>query len=120
MKVTYNWLKDFVEIKISPQALGDKLTMAGLEVTALEEKGADFVLEIEITPNRPDLLSVIGIAREVAAITKSKIKNQKPNTKHQKPNSKHLQLKIEDKKDCPLYTAKIIKDVKVGPSPDWF
>jgi len=119
MKVTYNWLKDFVEIKISPQALGDKLTMAGLEVTALEEKGADFVLEIEITPNRPDLLSVIGIAREVAAITKSKIKNQKPNTKHQKPNSKHLQLKIEDKKDCPLYTAKIIKDVKVGPSPDW-
>src|SRR3989338_724258 len=119
MKVTYNWLKDFVEIKISPQALGDKLTMAGLEVTALEEKGADFVLEIEITPNRPDLLSVIGIAREVAAITKSKIKNQKPNTKHQKTNSKHLQLKIEDKKDCPLYTAKIIKDVKVGQSPDW-
>ena len=46
MKFTYNWLKDFVEIKIPPQQLADKLTMAGLEVTSLEEKGGDYVFEI--------------------------------------------------------------------------
>ena len=76
MKVTYNWLKDFVEIKISPKALADKLTMAGLEVTSLEEAAGDFVFEIEVTSNRPDCLSVLGIAREVAAITNKKLFRQ--------------------------------------------
>ena len=73
MKVTYNWLRDFVDIKITPQELADKLTMAGLEVVSLENREGDFVFEIEITSNRPDWLSVVGIAREVAAITKAKI-----------------------------------------------
>jgi phenylalanyl-tRNA synthetase beta chain len=121
MKVTYNWLKDFVEIKIPARQLAGKLTMAGLEVTAVEEKGGDFVFEIEVTSNRPDCLSVIGIAREVAAITGKKLKLPKiPG--HQvtrSPGHQVVSIKIEDKKDCPLYTAKIIKDVKVGPSPDW-
>ena len=127
MKVTYNWLKDFVEIKISPQVLADKLTMAGLEVTSLEAKDGDFVLELEITSNRPDCLSVIGIAREVAAITEKKLK-WSPITSHQSPikklkpearGLKPIGIVIEDKADCPLYIAKIIKDVKVGPSPAW-
>ena len=77
MKVTYNWLKDFVEIRIPPRQLAEKLTMAGLEVVSLFERGGDFVFEIEVTSNRPDWLSVAGVAREVGAITKSKIKNQK-------------------------------------------
>jgi len=51
--------------------------MAGLEVTSLEESQGDWVYEIEVTSNRPDWLSVMGIAREAAAITKSKIKTQK-------------------------------------------
>lgn len=120
MKVTYNWLKDFVAIKISPRELADKLTMAGIEVTSLEEKGGDFIFEIEITSNRPDWLSVSGIAREVAAITNSKLKILNPkqiqNSKQEKSNFK---IEIQDKKDCPLYTAKIIRGVKVGPSPEW-
>ena len=74
MKLTYNWLKDFVDITLKPQELADKLTMAGLEVVSLEEFEGDYVFEIEITSNRPDWLSVIGIAREVAAITKAKSK----------------------------------------------
>ncbi|MDD4953358.1 MAG: phenylalanine--tRNA ligase subunit beta [Candidatus Omnitrophica bacterium] len=120
MKVTYNWLKDFVPINISPRELAHKLTMAGLEVTALEEREGDFVFEIEITSNRPDWLSLIGIAREVAAITGAKLKVV---TSHQSPAvGKSLQpfsLEIEDKKDCSLYAAKIISGVKVGPSPEW-
>jgi len=126
VKVTYNWLKDFVDLKISPQKLAEKLTMAGLEVIALEKRDGDFVLEIEITSNRPDWLSVLGVAREVAAITGQKLKlgarcqvsgaSGKP--KHQAPSTKHLII-VEDKKDCPLYTARIIKNIKVGPSPEW-
>jgi len=120
MKVTYNWLKDFVEIEIPPQALAERLTMAGLEVTSLEERGGDFVFEIEITSNRPDCLSVIGMAREVAAITGKRlrlpsVKKQQLATRDQRP----FAIKIENKKDCPLYTAKIIRDVKVGLSPVW-
>ncbi|MDD5167084.1 MAG: phenylalanine--tRNA ligase subunit beta [Candidatus Omnitrophica bacterium] len=117
MKVTYNWLRDFVEIKISPQALAEKLTMAGLEVTSLEEREGDFIFEIEITSNRPDWLSIIGIAREVAAITGKSLKV--PQVKNLKKEDAGFKIEIADKKDCPLYTAKIIKGVKVGPSPEW-
>jgi phenylalanyl-tRNA synthetase beta chain len=134
MKVTYNWLKDFVEIKISARQLAEKLTMAGLEVTSLEERDGDAVLDIEVTSNRPDCLSVIGIAREVAAITNSKMKSScvvpclpagrrrascAKNAQRTTHNAQRIIIKIEDKKDCPLYTAKIIRGVKVGPSPDW-
>ncbi|MGD9014738.1 MAG: phenylalanine--tRNA ligase subunit beta [Candidatus Omnitrophota bacterium] len=120
MKVTYNWLKDFVEIKIPAKELADKLTMAGLEVTHLETRDGDFVFELEITSNRPDLLSVIGIAREVAAITGKKLKP--PQIKGSRPLKQtpgQLTIKIENKDDCPLYTAKIIKGVEVGSSPEW-
>lgn len=117
-----------MDIKLSPKGLADRLTMAGLEVTALEECGGDWVFEIEITSNRPDWLSVVGIAREIAALTGGKLKlspshqspvtskNKKQETRNEKRN---LEIKIEDKKDCPLYTARIIKDVKIGPAPDW-
>ena len=128
MKVTYNWLKEFLEIKIPPQALADKLTMAGLEVTSLEEKDGDFIFELEVTSNRPDCLSVMGIAREVSAIMNTKLRaysverraySQKLSAKRYPLNAKILKIEIEDKKDCPLYTVKIIRGVKAGPSPQW-
>ena len=119
MKVTYNWLKDFVEIKIPPRDLANKLTMSGLEVISLEEKGGDFIFEIEITSNRPDWLSVVGIAREVAAITGAKLKKQKSLSLTKNRKAKDIALAIEDKSDCPLYTARIIRNVKVAPSAPW-
>jgi phenylalanyl-tRNA synthetase beta chain len=124
MKVSYNWLKDFVEIRIAPKVLAEKLTMAGLEVTSLKAKDHDFVFEIEVTSNRPDCLSVIGIAREVAAITGKKLAcypviQLSSSNRQTGKQADRLTIDIEDKKDCPLYTAKIIKDVEVGPSPAW-
>jgi phenylalanyl-tRNA synthetase beta chain len=120
MKVTHDWLKDFVDIKITPQALAHKLTMAGIEVTSLQGVGNDFVYEIEITSNRPDWLSVVGIAREVAAITGKRLKwSPVPSPQSRVKDKRQLNINIEDKKDCPLYTARVIRGVKVGPSPDW-
>ncbi|MBU1998220.1 MAG: phenylalanine--tRNA ligase subunit beta [Candidatus Omnitrophota bacterium] len=135
MKFTYNWLKEFVELKLTPEKLAEKLTMAGLEVKSLQAKDGDFILEIEITSNRPDWLSVVGIAREVAAITGKRLKipklvNGPQSMAHgSKARGKtgglstvdyrRVSIKIEDIKDCPLYTAKIIRDVLVRPSPEW-
>ncbi|MCM8796222.1 MAG: phenylalanine--tRNA ligase beta subunit-related protein, partial [Candidatus Omnitrophica bacterium] len=126
MKVTYNWLKDFVEIRIPPFVLARKLTLAGLEVISLEERDGDFVFELEITANRSDCLSVVGIAREVAAITKAKFRapsmianRKKVSTECCLGETKKLPLIIQDKKDCPYYSAKIIRGVKVAPSPPW-
>lgn len=120
MKVTYNWLKDYVDLKIKPQELADKLTMAGIEVKSIESRDDDFVFEIEITSNRPDWLSVIGLAREVAAITNSALKlnvfSGKPKVFN---NQEKLDIQIEDKLDCSIYTGKIIRNVKIGPSPEW-
>ncbi len=121
MKLTYNWLKDFVEIKLSPQALADKLTMAGLEVKSLDEQNGDFVYEIEITSNRPDWLSVVGVAREVAAVTGKRFTGMPVSRFSRRTGAPahRLTIRVENKKDCSLYTAKIIEGVKVGPSPDW-
>lgn len=118
MKVTYNWLKDFINLKVAPAELAEKLTMAGLEVVSLKELEGDFVFEIEITSNRPDWLSVLGIAREINAIYGASLKT--PNPKEPKLKStQNPVLSIENRKDCPFYSARIIRDVKVAPSPDW-
>jgi len=120
MKITYSWLKNFVGVQISPQELAEKLTMAGLEVVALEKTGEDFVLEIEITSNRPDWLSILGIAREVSAISGLKLKT----VKFQEPKIKPkdiwpLKILVSNKQDCPFYSARVVSGVQVCPSPDW-
>jgi len=125
VKVTYGWLKEFVDIKMPPKELADKLTMAGLEVVSLEEAGEpacrtgrDFVLEIEITSNRPDWLSISGVAREISAITGAKLKTaQRPKIKT--TSLKSVEISVVDKNDCPFYSAMIIRDIKVAPSPEW-
>lgn len=120
MKVTYGWLKDFVNLKIAPVQLAEKLTMAGLEVVSLEETGRDSVFEIEITSNRPDWLSVLGIAREVGAICGLRLKIVKlKETKIKAKDRLPVKISVSDKKDCPFYSGRVICDVKVGPSPDW-
>jgi phenylalanyl-tRNA synthetase beta chain len=123
VKVSYGWLKDFVDIKISPKELADKLTMAGLEVVSLQElegaSGRDFVLEIEITSNRPDWLSIAGVAREISAITGLRFKATRLPAKMKIKGLKQAEISVADKKDCPLYSAMIIAGVKVGPSPEW-
>ena len=141
MHISYKWLKEYVDIKVSPEKLGEILTMAGLPVESMKEKNGDHVLELEVTANRPDWLSHIGVAREVAAITGKKLKlpsichceelrhrrwratKQSLKTvlpRRASPSSqRRVEVKVEDKKLCPRYTARVIRDVKVGESPAW-
>jgi phenylalanyl-tRNA synthetase beta chain len=86
----------------------------------LGRSGGDVVYDLEITPNRPDWNSVIGIAREIAALTGNPLKV--PGIKDQAAGEKVqnlVQVRIEDAELCPRYTARVVKGVKIGPSPDW-
>jgi phenylalanyl-tRNA synthetase beta chain len=121
MKISYNWLKEYVDVKISPEKLAETLTMAGLSVESVSKLGGDSVLEIEITANRPDWLSVTGVAREVAALTGGRLKVHAPSKagSQKKSAGAPFKVKVEDRKLCPRYTARAVYGVKVGPSPDW-
>ena len=94
--------------------------------------GSDVVLDLEVTPNRPDLNSVIGIAREIAAVTGnplklpsvewsvSSVQSEPLKTENSKLEASALvAVRIEAPDLCPRYTARVVQGVKVGPSPDW-
>ena len=80
----------------------------------------DTIIELELYPNRPDCMSVIGIAREVAAITGQPLRRPLFSLQESKESAEHLtSVKVLDTKLCPMYTGRVITDVKVGPSPLW-
>ena len=118
MRVLFSWLKDYVDIRLTPEDLAQKLTMAGLEVTSLSKVDDNAVMEIEITPNRTDCLNMVGIAREVAAITGKTLKAPKISS-IRGISSLSIPISVEDKKLCPYYLGRVIKNVTVGPSPEW-
>ena len=74
MIAPFSWLKEYVDITLTPKELGEKLTEVGLGVEKITKTDNDVIFELEITPNRPDCLSIVGIAREIAAIENKKIK----------------------------------------------
>jgi len=116
VKVPVSWLADLVEIPVAPEVLARDLHMAGFEVASLE----DGVIDFEITANRPDCLSLVGLAREVA--TKYGTSLKLPASRDLGASSTGvldpLRVTIEDTARCPRYCA-AIADVKVGPSPAW-
>jgi phenylalanyl-tRNA synthetase beta chain len=91
----------------------------------LGRSGSDVIYDLEITPNRPDLNSVIGIAREIAALTGNPLRlpDVSPATGHTPPSSRQVSglvsIRLEDPELCPRYTARVVEGVKIAPSPDW-
>ena len=120
MNISYNWLKDLVEVDLSPPDLAQKLTDVGLAVEGIHEFQGDFVFDIDLTSNRPDCLSHFGVAREVRAITGGELKIQTANDEKQstKDDSQNL-VSIQDSDLCPRFTARVIRHVKIAPSPEW-
>ncbi len=118
MNISYNWLKDLVEVDLSPQELAAKLTNVGLAVEGIHALEDDFVFDIDLTSNRSDCLSHFGVSREVAAIENAKLKIK--NYEDQKPKTENQNLvSIQDADLCSRFTARIIRNVKIGASPDW-
>lgn len=117
MKISLQWLNDYVDHKLKSDDLVHRLTMAGLEVEHVEDHGYTKALQMEITPNRPDCLSVMGIAREVSAICQKKL--NAPKIKAYKNTKQKIPVVISDRNDCGRYIATIIKNVQVKESPLW-
>ena len=81
---------------------------------------ADTVLELEVTPNRPDCLSMVGVSREVAAVTgRRAVAPETIPVEEGTPAADLVSVEINDAALCPRYTARVIRNVKVGPSPAW-
>ena len=80
----------------------------------------DVIFDMELTPNRPDLLSIVGVAREVAAVTEGVVRE--PSIEYSavgKPIKGRAQVEIADADLCPRYVAALIEDIKMGESPAW-
>jgi phenylalanyl-tRNA synthetase beta chain len=120
MLISYNWLRELTGTELTPLELRERLTMVGLAIDAVDEIEGDSVLDVEVPSNRPDCLSHIGIAREVAVIEESKV--QSPASKVCGTNGRAADftaVEISDENLCPRYAARIVHGVKIAPSPDW-
>ncbi len=122
MRVSLSWLKDFIDIKGGLDKVQESLTMIGLEVTSSQTIEKDCIVDIEITPNRSDCLSILGVARELRAATDKSLKTPQSIKKYymkKAPAQGSAKIEILDKKGCLRYVGCIIKNVKVAPSPKW-
>ena len=120
MKISLNWLKEFVDIPDDPQTLGRKVTGVGLAVDAIEEKSGDTVYELDITTNRPDCLNHFGMAREVGAINETGVRKPTFNLREGADTTADVfSIAIADPDLCGRYCGRYIAGVKIGPSPDW-
>ena len=120
MKVVYSWLREFVDVTAPPEELGQTLSMRGFELASIERSTIDdAVLDFEITANRPDALSVIGLAREAATAYSLPLRHP-PRRRRLQTSATHTDLGVtlEAPDLCPRYAAAVV-DVTVAPSPAW-
>src|SRR5262245_43422270 len=120
MKISYNGLKDFVDVPVDAQTLGQRLTHVGLALESCEPVDGDYVLDLDVTTNRPDCLSHLGVARETAAIYGTPLRKPQFSLKESKNRAAGVfKISIEDAALCGRYCGRYISGVKIGPSPDW-
>ncbi|MBA2124443.1 phenylalanine--tRNA ligase subunit beta [bacterium Unc6] len=126
MNISYNWLKDYIEFNWTADELAKRLTSCGLKVEKVESLPmfGDFLLEAEVTTNRADCLSMVGVAREVATVLGKTIKDPVKEATLRWETLKiskqeTLSVDISSKESCHRYTGQIIKNVQVAKSPEW-
>jgi len=120
MKVLYHWLKEFVAVPIEPRELASRLSLAGVAIDAVEDSPAGPVLDAEITTNRPDLLGHLGVAREAAAIVRAAFKMPDPQPREAAGRAADaVRVEIACPDLCGRFTARAIRGVRIGPSPEW-
>lgn len=124
MKFSYNWLQELVPFKESPQELAELLTLRAFEVERVEQKGIDWVIDISgktIGPRMADASGHRGLANEIGAILKIKVKSEKLKVTEDKKRQtiNCIKIKIENSEDCPRYTACRMEGITVESSPQW-
>jgi phenylalanyl-tRNA synthetase beta chain len=120
MKISIEWLKEYVDFDLSNEQLAEKLTQVGFPTESSEQVGGDTVLDLEIPSNRPDCFGIVGIAREVATVLGLALRLPEPDLgASEEVAGKQIKVLVEDQELCPRYIARIVRDIKIGPSPDW-
>lgn len=120
MKLLYGWLREFVEVTTPAADLRTRLALSGLAIDSIEESAAGPVLDAEVTANRPDCLGHYGVAREVAAIYRVPVKPLAIELQESAEKAAGTtRVDIEAPDLCGRYTARVMRGVKVQPSPDW-
>jgi phenylalanyl-tRNA synthetase beta chain len=120
MKVVYNWLKEFVDVTATPQELASRLALSGTNIASVENGPHGPVIDAEVSSNRPDCLGHYGIAREVSAIYKLPLKHVSPKPAESAAKaSDAVRVEIQSPELCGRFTARVIRNVKIQPSPKW-
>ncbi len=120
MKVAYNWLKEFVDIGAPAEEIASRLALSGTNVAGIENGAHGAVIDAEVTSNRPDCLGVLGIAREVSAIYRLPLKPLAPKLAESgHKTSDAIAVQIDSPELCGRYTARVVRSVKIQPSPSW-
>ena len=120
MKAPLSWIREFVDVKASAEEIGALMGLRGLPLESLETHGDDVVMDFEVTANRPDCMSVIGIAREIATAYGLPLRNSPPKggrSTEMTFNGK-VPITIEEPELCCRYVG-AVADVTIGPSPKW-
>src|SRR5713226_3900741 len=120
MKVVYNWLKEFVAVSATPQELASRLALSGTNVGGIENGPHGAVIDAEVSSNRPDCLGHYGIAREIGAIYKLPLKHVAPKPPESAAKAGDaVKVEIQAPELCGRFTARVIRGVKIQPSPKW-
>ena len=120
MQIPLEWLKQYVPVEATAEEIATRLTMGGLEVEGIEESALGPVLDVYVTPNRGDCLSLVGVAREVAALYGLPLLIPTiPTSATGGETAGQTSVTIEDTELCPRYAARLVRGVKIGPSPAW-
>jgi len=118
MRISPTWLREFVDLKVSDTQLADDITLAGVAVESVKQMDGQTLFEMEIGTNRPDAMCHYGVARECSAIYELDLKPIVPKLPKAKPSAKPFPIEIQDADGCKRYTARVIRNVKIGPSPE--
>lgn len=120
MLAPVSWLKEYVSFKADVEKLAEKLLLSGTKVEQIKKVGEENVLELEITPNRPDTLSLLGLAREISSLFNSEL--EIPETELLLPNSNltnRVLFKVADKKLLENYSLVRLNNIEIEESPEW-
>src|SRR5580704_8090140 len=120
MKLIYNWLKDFVDITASPADVASRLALSGTNIGSVENGPHGAIIDAEVGSNRPDCLSHYGIARELSAVYKLPLKLFVTKPVEIATNaSEAAKVEIQSPELCGRFTARVLRGVKIQPSPKW-
>jgi len=120
MKISQDWIREYVAVDLPRQELVDRLTMIGLVPDAVEEKDGDLILDLETYANRPDTLGHLGVAREIAAMLgRPLIEKDWPVAELAEATTDLADVQIAAEALCPRYCGLVVRGVPVAPSPAW-